>query len=319
MYVNGFSTSLPEDIQFLALRSVPGLEKVKIIRPGYAIEYDFFHPYQLLPTLETKLVENLYFAGQINGSSGYEEAAAQGLMAGINASLKLTCRSPLILGRADAYIGVLIDDLITKETNEPYRMFTSSAEHRLILRHDNADLRLRKFGYDAGLVSRSAYDACMIKQEAIHRCKALIHETKIFPSEINHLLLHHGYPELSVPVKTDTILKRPGIVLADILRSSQALCCLLEGTCHDEEVLEQCEIDIKYEGYVKRDLLMTDKMTRLEQLQIPDTFNYDLLSGLSNEGREKLKRHLPSTIGQASRILGVSPSDVSVLLVRLGR
>jgi tRNA uridine 5-carboxymethylaminomethyl modification enzyme len=319
MYVNGFSTSLPEDIQIEALRSIPGLEEVKIIRPGYAIEYDYFHPWQIGPTLETKIVENLYFAGQINGTSGYEEAAAQGLMAGINASLKIRGKMPIILGRAEAFIGVLIDDLITKETNEPYRMFTSSAEHRLILRHDNADLRLRKFGFEAGLVSQESYDRTKSLQEGINRCMQHLHEMKVQPAEVNELLLRHNFEVLSSPVKAFSIVKRPGIRLQDLMLVSPAVRSRIEAEADSMRTAEQLEIEIKYEGYIKRELLMAERISRLDALRIPDNFDYRSLSSLSSEGLEKLARHKPSTIGQASRILGVSPADISILMIRLGR
>lgn len=319
MYVNGFSTSLPEDIQIAALRTVPGLEQVKLIRPGYAIEYDYFHPWQIGATLETHLVRNLYFAGQINGTSGYEEAAAQGLMAGINASLKIRGKEPLILGRSEAYIGVLIDDLITKETNEPYRMFTSSAEHRLILRHDNADLRLRAKGFTVGLVSTEVYERTLVLKERLDTCMPVLKSHKFSPSRINHLLVSKGFPETVTPPNAFSLLKRPGIRIADLLECCDDLASALKLQPDDHRLTEQIDIEIKYEGYIMREQLMAERIARLDSLQIPEHFDYMSLSSLSNEGREKLVRHRPSTIGQASRILGVSPSDISVLMIRLGR
>lgn len=319
MYVNGFSTSLPEDVQIEALKTIPGLEKMKLIRPGYAIEYDYFHPWQIGATLETHLVENLYFAGQINGTSGYEEAAAQGLMAGINASLKLRGLPPLVLRRSEAYIGVLIDDLITKETNEPYRMFTSSAEHRLILRHDNADLRLRKYAHVAGLVSYDGLERTMDLSSRIDQSLQRLKEYRLSPAEINPLLMLKGYPELQTSMNAHAILKRPGICLTDILDSSKPLSDYLALSPHDIRIIKQIDIEVKYEGYIHREQLMAERIARLDALGIPDNFDYDSISSLSNEGREKLIRHRPSTIGQASRILGVSPSDISVLMIRLGR
>jgi tRNA uridine 5-carboxymethylaminomethyl modification enzyme len=319
MYVNGFSTSLPEDIQIEALRTVPGLENVKMIRPGYAIEYDYFHPWQIRATLETRLIENLYFAGQINGTSGYEEAAAQGLMAGINASLKIQGRPPLILSRSEAYIGVLVDDLITKETNEPYRMFTSSAEHRLILRHDNADLRIAKAGYESGLVHRSALERVERLRNDIDLAKHRLQELKVSPEEVNELLVRKGFPELQTPARAFSIVKRPGISLQELITVSDSV---RSGLCLPDEaarIVEQIEIEIKYDGYIKREQLMADRIARLDSLLIPEHFDYRSLSSLSNEGREKLDRHRPSTIGQASRILGVSPADISILMIRLGR
>ncbi|EAT58616.1 tRNA uridine-5-carboxymethylaminomethyl(34) synthesis enzyme MnmG [Chlorobium ferrooxidans] len=319
MYVNGFSTSLPEDIQEEGLRSIPGLSNAKIIRPGYAIEYDYFFPYQIKGTLETKLIENLYFAGQINGTSGYEEAAAQGLMAGINASLKARSRPPINLRRSEAYIGVLIDDIITKETLEPYRMFTSSAEHRLHLRHDNADVRLVTFGYEAGLVQHETYHLCLSKIEKINHLKALCANTRLQPEEINRMLAKSGYAHVDVSHHVAALLKRPGITLELILAESEAFRNSVHQITIDRSIYEQVDIDLKYEGYLKRDLLMAEKISRLESLRIPPRFNYDGISGLSNEGKEKLKKHKPETIGVASRIPGVSPSDISVLTVRLGR
>jgi len=319
MYVNGFSTSLPEDIQLEGLQSIPGLRDVKIIRPGYAIEYDYFFPYQVTRSLETKNIENLYFAGQINGTSGYEEAAAQGLIAGINAALKLQHRSPLHLKRSDAYIGVLIDDLITKETNEPYRMFTSSAEHRLFLRHDNADIRLHTFGHSSGLLDRETFTGINNKISCIEMLKELCLTSKLSSSEINPILIKLGYPIVNSPQNTSALLKRPGIYLHMLLETSSSLKNAVHSITEDASIFEQVDIDLKYHGYLNRDRMMTDKIIRLESHQIPSSFKYDSVSGLSNEGREKLIKHRPDTIGQASRILGVSPSDISVLMIRLGR
>ena len=319
MYVNGFSTSLPEDIQMEALRSIPGLEQVKMIRPGYAIEYDYFHSWQIGATLETRLVGNLYFAGQINGTSGYEEAAAQGLMAGINASLKIRGKQPLVLSRSQAYIGVLIDDLITKETNEPYRMFTSSAEHRLILRHDNADLRLGDSAFEAGLISKESHERIRQLQATLAHLKQRLQELKIPPVEINDLLISKGYPELTVSVSAFSIVKRPGISIMELIDISDTLRAEFEPHEEKGRIVEQLDIEIKYDGYIKREQLMAERIARLDSLLIPEHFDYSSLSSLSNEGREKLKRHKPSTIGRASRILGVSPADISVLMIRLGR
>ena len=319
MYVNGFSTSLPEDIQFEGLRSIAGLGNVKMIRPGYAIEYDYFFPHQIKRTLETKLVSDLYFAGQINGTSGYEEAAAQGLMAGINAALKIQKRPPLHLKRSDAYIGVLIDDLITKDAREPYRMFTSSAEHRLLLRHDNADIRLRHFGFIAGLVDEETFSASKKNIKYIQELKELLLHTRVLACESNTILANLGYPIVESSQSALTLLKRPGIHLTMLLEASDTLKNAVTALTSSVLLYEQVEIDLKYEGYLKRDLSMADRILRLESHQIPQSFKYDTVSGLSNEGREKLKKHPPETIGQASRILGVSPSDISVLMIYLGR
>ncbi len=314
MYVNGFATSLPEDVQIQAIRTIPGLEKVEITRLGYAIEYDFFPPTQLKPNLETKLVKNLFFAGQINGTSGYEEAAAQGAMAGINAVLNIRNEEPFILDRSEAYTGVLIDDLVTKGTNEPYRMFTSRAEYRLVLRQDNADLRLMEYGRKYGLLPRGVYEKMVAERNLIQEIMAFLKSKKVSPEEINPILRRRGSQPSS---KVDSLyhyLKRPEVSVADFLP-------WLKNMPVDSQVgkgaLEQVEIDVKYEGYIQRQQKQIEKYRRMESRRLPNDFNYDAISSLSSEGREKLKKIRPRSIGQASRISGVSVSDVSVLMVFL--
>jgi tRNA uridine 5-carboxymethylaminomethyl modification enzyme len=320
IYVNGFSTSLPEEIQLKAMRSIVGFENVKMFRPGYAIEYDYFPPTQLKHTLETKLVENLYFAGQINGTTGYEEAAAQGLMAGANAHLKLNDKPEFILSRSDAYIGVLIDDLITKGTKEPYRMFTSRAEFRILLRQDNADIRLTEKGYEIGLASAERYHKVIKKIEDTAAIKATLSNTSIAPDEVNHYLEGLGSSLLRQKQKTDTLLARPHVQLSALMEKGVAVKKRLSPFMENSmDALEQAEIQIKYDGYINREQEMANKMIRLENVKIPKDIDYTLFSSLSAEAVEKLKAIEPVTIGQASRISGVSPSDISVLLVFLGR
>ena len=320
IYVNGFSTSLPEEIQLKAMRSIVGFENVKMFRPGYAIEYDYFPPTQLKHTLETKPVENLFFAGQINGTTGYEEAAAQGLMAGINAHLKLTDQPEFILGRSDAYIGVLIDDLITKGTKEPYRMFTSRAEFRILLRQDNADIRLTELGYKIGLASKERYDKVLKKIEDTEAIKNTLTKTSIGPKEVNGYLESLGSSLLKQKQKVNTLLARPHVSLSDLMHNSELINTRLKPYLENSaDSLEQAEIQIKYDGYINREQEMANKLIRLENVKIPKDIDYSLFSSLSAEAVEKLKAIEPVTIGQASRISGVSPSDISVLLVFLGR
>ncbi|EKT4546532.1 tRNA uridine-5-carboxymethylaminomethyl(34) synthesis enzyme MnmG [Flavobacterium psychrophilum] len=318
VYVNGFSTSLPEDIQFKALRSVVGFEKVKFFRAGYAIEYDYFPPTQLKHTLETKLISGLYFAGQINGTTGYEEAASQGLMAGINAALKVKEKEPLILKRDEAYIGVLIDDLITKGTEEPYRMFTSRAEFRTLLRQDNADFRLTPMSNTLGLASDARLRRMEHKLNESEKMVAFFKETSITPTEANPVLIAKKTAEVNQTDKIFKILSRPQIDLSDVLKFENVANYVANNNV-DQEILEQAEIQVKYSGYIDKERANTEKLTRLEDLKIPEKFDYHQIKSMSIEAKQKLSKIRPVTISQASRISGVSPSDISVLLVFLGR
>lgn len=318
VYVNGFSTSLPEDVQFKALRSVVGFENVKFFRPGYAIEYDYFPPTQLKHTLETKLVENLYFAGQINGTTGYEEAASQGLMAGINAHLKNTEQNPFILKRDEAYIGVLIDDLITKGTEEPYRMFTSRAEYRTLLRQDNADLRLTPMSHSIGLATEKRLKRM---EEKLEKSEALVNffkETSVLPKDINPILESVNSSLVKQSDKMYKAFSRPNVTMNHMLQLDDVSTYVTKNN-FDNEILEQAEVQIKYSGYIAKEKLNADKLNRLEAVKIPKDFDYSKLKSLSFEAREKMTKIQPVTISQASRISGVTPSDISVLLVYLGR
>jgi tRNA uridine 5-carboxymethylaminomethyl modification enzyme len=317
-YVNGFSTSLPEEVQFKALRSVVGFENVKFFRPGYAIEYDYFPPTQLKHSLETKLVEGLYFAGQINGTTGYEEAASQGLIAGINAALKVQEKTEFILQRNEAYIGVLIDDLITKGTEEPYRMFTSRAEYRTLLRQDNADLRLTPKSHEIGLASEERLKRMEEKQKASTAFVHFFRETSVKPEDINPILESVDSSTMKQSDKMFKIFARPNITL-DLLRKLDTVENYIQRNNLDSEVLEQTEIQVKYAGYIDKEKNNADKLNRLEDIKIPDHFNYDNLKSLSFEAKEKLKKIRPRTLSQASRISGVSPSDISVMIVHMGR
>ena len=317
IYVNGFSTSLPEEVQFDALRRVPGFEQCKFFRPGYAIEYDYFPPTQLKFTLETKLIENLYFAGQINGTTGYEEAACQGLMAGINAHRKTHELEPVVLKRSDAYIGVLIDDLINKGTDEPYRMFTSRAEYRTILRQDNADLRLTELGHRIGLAKEDRMHLVDEKINQINHTKAVLKSFPVEPKEVDALLIAKGSSPLNEKTRAEKVLLRPNIGLKELINQIPNLA--KEVNCTDELVLEQVEIQTKYEVYIEKEKELVLKMAALEDLIIPDSFNYEKLSALSAEAKQKFIKIKPRTLGQASRISGVNPSDVQILMVYMGR
>jgi len=318
MYVNGFSTSLPEDVQFKAMRSIVGFENVKFFRPGYAIEYDYFPPTQLQHTLETKLVEGLYFAGQINGTTGYEEAASQGLMAGINAALKVQEKESFILQRNEAYIGVLVDDLITKGTEEPYRMFTSRAEYRTLLRQDNADFRLTPKGYELGLASEKRLKRMEEKLKASKAFVTFFKETSVTKEEANPILEAKNSATVKQQGKMHKIFARPNITIDD-MRKIKSVDDYIKVHNLDTEVIEQTEIQVKYSGYIDKEKNNADKLNRLENIKIPPHFNYSNLQSMSLEAREKLNKIQPVNISQASRISGVSPADISVLLVYMGR
>lgn len=317
IYVNGFSTSLPEDVQYAALRSVPGFENARMFRPGYAIEYDYFPPTQLRHSLETKLIDNLFFAGQINGTTGYEEAACQGLMAGINAHQRAHNLEPVVLKRSEAYIGVLIDDLISKGTEEPYRMFTSRAEFRTLLRQDNADLRLTELSYRLGLAAQERMEKVLAKKEGVSRIKQIISTLPIDPEEASAYLQHKNSAPMSQRQKALQLLMRPNIELKGMMEYMPKLQEALKD--FDPETLEQAEIQLKYEVYIEKERELVKRMSQLEELEIPENFNYDKIHALSNEALQKFKKIKPRTLGQASRISGVNPSDVQILMVYMGR
>lgn len=317
IYVNGFSTSLPEEVQYNALRKVPGFENCKFFRPGYAIEYDYFPPTQLQFTLETKLIHNLFFAGQINGTTGYEEAACQGMIAGINAHRNVKDLEPFVLKRNDAYIGVLIDDLINKGTDEPYRMFTSRAEFRTLMRQDNADIRLTPISHAMGLASDERMENVCAKMEAVENIKSILNKTSVEPAEINDMLEKKGISGLKERQKVHKILLRPDITLKEFILDIPSICENLSGFKNEE--LEQAEIQVKYDTYIEKEKEMVVRMGAMEDLKIPESFNYEKIQALSTEARQKLTRIKPHTLGQASRISGVNPSDVQILLVYMGR
>jgi len=317
-YINGFSTSLPDDVQAKALRSIPGFEYAKIFRPGYAIEYDYFPPTQLKHTLETKIIDNLYCAGQINGTTGYEEAASQGLMAGINAALKIQGKDPFILNRNEAYIGVLIDDLITKGTEEPYRMFTSRAEYRILLRQDNADERLTRKGFDIGLASEDRLKRMEEKFDKAEKLVNYFEENSIKPQEINEVIEEREGTPLKQPNKMISVITRPELKLSDFTKLERVK-QFIDDNNYDQEELEQTEIQIKYKGYIKKEQQNADKLHRLENLKIPTNIDYNDFVSMSIEARQKLTKIKPATVAQASRISGVSPADISVLLIYMGR
>lgn len=317
IYVNGFSTSLPEDVQYKALKKIPGFANAKMFRPGYAIEYDFFPPTQLKLSLETHLIENLFFAGQINGTTGYEEAACQGLMAGINAHNKVHEKEPFILKRSEAYIGVLIDDLVSKGTQEPYRMFTSRAEYRILLRQDNADLRLTEKGHNLGLADNDRMKRLLDKKQDIQELLAALRKTKVTPENINEELLSLNTAAITEKIPVINLLKRPQLGMKDIAGMDSSIADVIKK--YSQEVVDQAEIHIKYETYIEREQKLAEKIGSLESYKIKTDFDYDRVKALSSEAREKLKKIKPETIGQASRISGVSPSDISVLTIYLGK
>lgn len=318
-YLNGFSSSLPWEIQWKALRQMRGLEDVHIFRPGYAIEYDYFPPTQLRHSLETKRVAGLFFAGQVNGTTGYEEAAAQGLMAGINAHRQLTGAEPIVLKRNEAYIGVLIDDLVMKGVDEPYRMFTSRAEYRILLRQDNADARLTPLGHEIGLISENRYTEYLQKKSLVESLISFARERSIKPAEINDYLISVDSEPLRQGKRLCDILMRNNVTIESLQNILPTLNRFIEERTIGAEVIEETEIQIKYRGYIEREKLIADKLHRLEEVRIPEEFDYHAMQALTIEARQKLSRIRPSTIGQAARIPGISPADVNVLLVKFGR
>jgi tRNA uridine 5-carboxymethylaminomethyl modification enzyme len=318
VYLNGFSTSLPSEIQEEAVRTVSGLENCEILRYGYAVEYDFFPPHQLKSSLETKLVKGLFFAGQINGTSGYEEAAAQGIMAGINAAMAVEGREPVVLDRSEAYIGVLIDDLINKSTEEPYRIFTSRAEYRLKLRQDNADSRLMRIGYKVGLVRRGIVDQLDRKEEQVEQCKGTLERVFLAPNEVNRFLTASNSCTVNEPISATQLLRRPELTVHGVMEFVvPTLACEIQPIFADPEILERVQIEVRYEGYLKRQDEQISQFRKNESLSIPEGFDFTKVKSLSTEGREKLARIRPSSIGQATRISGVTPADVAVLMINL--
>jgi len=315
IYPNGISTSLPLDVQYEFIRTIRGLEEVEIMRPGYAIEYDFSDPTQLKPTLETKLVENLFFAGQINGTTGYEEAGSQGLIAGINAALRVKGEEPFILDRSEAYIGILVDDLVTKGVDEPYRMFTSRAEYRLILREDNADLRLREKGYRIGLVGEGDFKRFLQKKRRVREELERLENTKVLPNpQFNEILIKLGSSPLKKPQTLKEILRRPEITYRELSFIDPPSCAFI-----GSDISSQVEMEVKYEGYIQRQMEQVDKFKQLENIRIPENFTYESIPGLSREIVQKLSRIRPNSLGQASRISGITPAAISVLMVYLKR